>query len=149
MSVSQYVSQIKVIDHPIEPVFHTLSDFRNLSSFLNESILSGLADQVPQFAIRNFESDIDFCRFEIGGMGQAKIRIVERTPFSTIKFRGEGKLSVELTFWIQMLPVDEAHTKMRLTLRAEMGMVVKMLVGNKLETGIDQLADALTRIPYH
>ena len=60
MSVSQYVSQIKVIDHPIEPVFHTLSDFRNLSSFLNESILSGLADQVPQFAIRNFESDIDF-----------------------------------------------------------------------------------------
>jgi carbon monoxide dehydrogenase subunit G len=141
MSIDKYVSQIKVIDHPIETVFQTLSDFRNLSVYLNEKVLSALSEKVP-------ESDADFCRFELGGLGSAGLTIVERTPFSTIKVQGEGKLPIELTLWIQLLPLDGNRTKLRLTLHAGMGMMVKMMVGNKLETGIDQLADALTMLPY-
>lgn len=148
MSIDKYVSQIKAIDHPIETVFQTLSDFRNLSVYLNEKVLSALSEKVPQLTIRNFESDADFCRFELGGLGSAGLTIVERTPFSTIKVQGEGKLPIELTLWIQLLPLDGNRTKLRLTLHAEMGMMVKMMVGNKLETGIDQLADALTLLPY-
>ncbi|HOY50840.1 MAG: hypothetical protein KA780_02235 [Prolixibacteraceae bacterium] len=148
MSVSKYVSEIKYIDHGIETVFQTLSDFRNLSHYINDDILAAVTEKIPQVTISNFESDADFCRFEIGGMGKSEIRIVERTPFSTIKVTGGGGLPLELTFWIQLLPVEPLRTKMRLTLHASMGMMVKMLAGDKLEKGLDQLADSLARLPY-
>jgi hypothetical protein len=37
---------------------------------------------------------------------------------------------------------------MRLTLHIEMSMMVKMMAGNKLEEGIDKLADTLSALPY-
>ncbi|HOC87256.1 MAG: hypothetical protein WBK43_12910 [Prolixibacteraceae bacterium] len=148
MSLSKYVSNVKVIDHPIETVFDTLSDFQNLSIYLNKDVLAAVSEKIPQVNIRNFESDYDSCRFEIGNLGNAAIRIVERTPHSTIKIKGEGSLPLELTMWIQLLPLENSRTKMRLTLHAEIGMMVKMMVGNKLESGIDQLAESLVRLPY-
>jgi carbon monoxide dehydrogenase subunit G len=148
MSENKYVSDVKIIPHPIEAVFNHLSDFTNLSKYFNEEILASIADKVPQVNIREFQADRDSCSFEIGGIGRAEIRIVERTPFSTIKVEGQGNLPVELKFWIQLLPLGTGETKLRLTLHAEMGMMIRMMVGNKLEKGINQLADALTLLPY-
>jgi carbon monoxide dehydrogenase subunit G len=73
---------------------------------------------------------------------------VERTPFTTVKIEGQGSLPLELKFWIQLLPVEVNETKLRLTLHADMGMMIKMMVGNKLEKGIDQLAGVLAMLPY-
>ncbi len=148
MGVHKYVSDVKTIDQQIEAVFSHLSDFRNLSRYINEDLLNVMAEKVPQLTIRGFEADRDACRFEVGSFGKAEIRIVERTPCSTLKVRGEGKLPVEVTFWIQLLPVSLNSTKMRLTLHAEMGMMVGRLVGNKLEQGLNQLAEVLARLPY-
>lgn len=148
MSVSKYVSDIKTIGHPIATVFNTLSDFQNLSRYVNEDILAAVTEKVPQISISRFESDADSCRFELGSLGTTEIRIVERTPFSTIKISGGGGLPLELTLWIQLLPLEEDQTKMRLTLHAEMGMMIKMIAGDKLGTGLDQLASSLAMLPY-
>lgn len=148
MSLSKYISQIKHIDHAVETVFDTLADFQNLSKYVNQDILSAVSEKVPQFSITGFESDADSCRFSVGSLGTTEIRIVERTPYSTIKVSGGGGLPVELTLWIQLLPEEPRRTKMRLTLHAEMGMMVKMLAGDKLEKGLDQLADSLAMLPY-
>jgi hypothetical protein len=148
MSVSKYVSDVKIIPHNQEMIFNYLSNFENLSKYLTEDVLLALSDKVPQITIRNFKSDQDACQFEIGGFGMAEVRIVERTPFSTIKVQGQGDIPVDLAFWIQLLPIDAYQTKMRLVLHAEMGMMIKMMVGNKLEKGLDQLADTLALLPY-
>jgi len=148
MGISKYVSDIKYIDHNNEIIFNYLADFANLSKYFSEDILAQLAEKVPQISIRNFESDSDSCRFEVGGFGNAEIRITEREPFKTIKIQGQGGVPVELTFWIQLLPVDAYRTKMRLTLQTEMGMMMRMMIGNKLEQGINQVAEVLARLPY-
>jgi hypothetical protein len=148
MSVSKYVSDVKIIPHNIEVIFNYLSNFENLGKYLSEDLLSALTEKIPQVSIRNFQSDRDSCRFEIGGIGHAELRIVERTPFSTIKIEGQGGLPLELKFWIQLLPVEAYETKLRLTLHSDMGMMIKMMVGNKLEKGIDQLAGVLSMLPY-
>jgi len=149
MSISKYVSNVKVIDHNIEVIYNYLSDFGNLAAYFNQDILDVLSAKIPHFEIRDFVSDADSCRFSIGGMGNAEIRVVERSPFNTLKLEGQGSFPVSVKFWIQLLPVEENKTKMRLTLHADMGMVLKMAVGSKLEKGIDQLADALSLLPYH
>jgi carbon monoxide dehydrogenase subunit G len=149
MSENKYVSDVRIIPHQIEVIFNYLSNFENLAKYMSEDLLSVLTEKIPQLSIRDFQSDKDSCRFEIGGIGHAELKIVERTPFTTIKIEGQGSLPLELKFWIQLLPVEAQETKMRLTLHAEMGMMIKMMVGNKLEKGVDQLAGVLAMLPYN
>ena len=129
-------------------MFNYLSNFENLSQYVNEGLLSKINESVPQITVSNFESDADSCRFNISGMGQAEIRIIEREPAKTIKISSSGGLPIGITFWIQLLPESPYQSKMRLTLHAEMSMMIKMMVNKKLEDGINQLADMLTRLPY-
>ena len=146
--MSKYVSETKIIDHNQQVVFDYLSNFENLGQYLSSGILDNVASRFPQVSITNFEADRDSCQFSVSGMGTARIRIVDREPYKTIKAESEGSLPVGFTFWIQLLPVDESQTKMRLTLHAEMSMMIKMMLGDKLNEGVNQLAHTLASLPY-
>jgi len=148
MGTTKYVSDIKVIRNNQEIIFNYLSNFENLSKYVNEGLLSKMSEQIPQIKISNFESDSDSCRFQIAGMGLAEIRIIEREPHKTIKINSSGGIPVGITFWIQLLSVSDYETKLRLTLDADMSMMIKMMVNKKLEEGINQLADMLAGLPY-
>lgn len=148
MSVTKYVSDVKIVNNNQEIIYNYLSNFENLSKYVNEGLLSKMTEQVPQIQISNFESDADSCRFQIAGMGLAEIRIIEREPSKTIKISSSGSMPVEIVFWIQLLPVAAYETKLRLTLDADMSMMIKMLVNKKLEEGINRLADMLAALPY-
>lgn len=148
MGSTRYVSDIKVVNNNQEIIYNYLSNFENLSKYVNEGLLSKMTEQVPQIQISNFESDADSCRFQISGMGLAEIRIIEREPVKNIKIGSSGSMPVGITFWIQLLPVSAYETKLRLTLDADMSMMIKMLVNKKLEEGINRLADMLAMLPY-
>ncbi|WP_321368624.1 hypothetical protein [uncultured Draconibacterium sp.] len=148
MAVNKYVSEVKVIEHNQQVVFNYLSNFENLSAYLNSGLIEKITEKVPQIKITDFESDRDSCKFNITGLGVAEIKIVNREPFKTIKVESSGGLPLSFTFWIQLMPIDEYKTKMRLTLHAEMSMMIKMMAGSKLEEGINQLADTLSKLPY-
>ncbi len=148
MALNKYTSEVKLVKHNQQVVFNYLSNFENLSSYLNSGIIEKITEKVPQIKITDFESNKDSCKFNITGFGVAEIRIVNRDPFKTIKVESSGGLPLSFTFWIQLLPVDQFQTKMRLTLHVEMTMMIKMMVGNKLEDGINQLAETLSNLPY-
>lgn len=148
MGISKYVSEVKEVAQNEQIVFNYLSNFENLSTYLNSGLLEKITEQVPQVKITDFESDTDSCKFNITGLGLAEIRIVDREPFKTIKVESSGGLPLSFTFWIQLLPVDAYKTKMRLTLHAEMSMMIKMMAGSKLKDGINQLAETLSKLPY-
>jgi hypothetical protein len=148
MGINKYVSETKLIDHNQQIVFNYLSNFENLSSYLNSGLIEKITNQIPQIRITDFESDRDTCKFNISGIGLAQIDIVKREPFKTIKVESSGALPLQMTFWIQLLPVSPFQTKMRLTLHANFSMMIKMMVGDKLNEGINQLADTLSKLPY-
>jgi len=148
MSVSKYVSDVKIVNNNQEIIYNYLSNFENLSKYVNEGLLEKMTEQIPQIKISNFESDADSCRFQIAGMGLAEIRIIEREPLKTIKISSTGSLPISVVFWIQLLPVTAYETKLRLTLDADMSMMIKMMVGKKLEDGINRMADVLAALPY-
>lgn len=148
MSTSKYISDIKIIHNNQEIIYNYLSNFENLSKYINEGLLEKMTEQIPQIKISNFESDADSCRFQISGMGLAEIRIIEREPVKTIKISSSGSLPVSIVFWIQLLPVDAYETKIRLVLDAEMSMMIKMMINKKLEEGINRMADMLAALPY-
>lgn len=148
MGITKYVSDIKIVANNQEIIYNYLSNFENLSKYVNEGLLEKMTEKIPQIQISNFESDADSCRFQISGMGLAEIRIIEREPSKTIKVASSGSLPVGIVFWIQLLPLDAYQTKLRLTLDADMGMMIKMMVNKKLEEGINSMADMLAALPY-
>lgn len=148
MSLNKYTSEVKVINHNEQVVYNYLSNFENLSAYLNSGLIEKITEKIPQVKITDFESDQDSCKFNITGLGVAEIKIVNREPFKTIKVESSGQLPLSFTFWIQLLPEDNFNTKMRLTLHAEMSMMIKMMADSKLEEGINKLADTLSSLPY-
>jgi carbon monoxide dehydrogenase subunit G len=148
MGITKYVSDVKIVRNNQEIIYNYLSNFENLSKYINEGLLEKMTEQIPQIKISNFESDVDSCRFQISGLGLAEIRIIDREPFKTIKVTSSGSLPVSITFWIQLLPVDAYETKLRLVLDADMNMMIKMMVNKKLEEVINKMADMLAALPY-
>jgi carbon monoxide dehydrogenase subunit G len=148
MSLNKYRSDIKLINHNQQVVFNYLSNFENLSGYLNSGLIEKITEKIPQIKITDFQSDQDSCKFNITGLGVAEIKIVSREPFKTIKVESSGGLPLSFVFWIQLIPVNQFQTKLRLTLHAEMSMMIKMMAGSKLEEGINQLADTLSKLPY-
>ncbi len=148
MSLNKYTSEVKLVPHNQQVVFNYLSNFENLSGYLNSGLIEKITEKIPQIKITDFESDNDSCKFNITGLGVAEIKIVDREPFKTIKVESSGGLPLSFKFWIQLIPVDQFKTKMRLTLHAEMSMMIKMVAGNKMGEGINNLADTLSKLPY-
>jgi hypothetical protein len=148
MGITKYVSDIKIVNNNQEIIYNYLSNFENLSKYINEGLLEKMAEQIPQIKISNFKSDADSCQFQISGMGLAKIRIIAREPVKTIKISSSGSLPVSIVFWIQLLSIGAYETKLRLTLDADMSMMIKMMLNKKLEEGINRLADMLAALPY-
>ncbi|MDP4183884.1 MAG: SRPBCC family protein [Bacteroidota bacterium] len=148
MGISKYSSDIKIIPNNQEVIYNFLSNLENLNLFVNPESMGLLSEKVPQLKISDFSADKDSCKFTVSGFGETGLRIVEREPFKTIKLGGNGSVPFEFNFWIQLLPVDAYQTKLRLTLHADLNMMMKMLVGKKIEEGINKVADALTAIPY-
>ncbi len=148
MSLSKYTSDVKLVNHNEQVIFNYLSNFENLSGYLNSGLIERITKKIPQIKITEFSSDRDSCKFNITGIGIAELKIVNREPFKTIKVESTGGLSLSFTFWIQLIPVDAFNTKMRLTLHAEMSMMIKMMAGNKLGEGINHLAETLSKLPY-
>lgn len=146
--MEKYISKVKYIDHNQQVVFNHLSNFENLADYLNSGLIEKITKQVPQVRITDFQSDQDSCKFNITGLGVAKIEIVHRDPFKTIKVQNSGGLPLTFTLWIQLLAVDSFKTKIRLTLHAEMSAMIKMMAGDRLQEGVDQLAETLSKLPY-
>jgi len=90
--MEKYISDVKLIDHNQQIVFEHLANFENLAEYLNSGLIEKITKQVPQVKITDFKSDRDSCKFNITGMGVAKIQIVNREPFKTIKVESSGGL---------------------------------------------------------
>ena len=136
---SEFVSEIKKIPNTAERVYDFLSNMNNLSV---------LSSQLPPDKIENLETTDDTCTFTVKGLGETGIQIIEKEEFKTIKLTGHGRVPFTFYFWIQLKEVAPYDTRLRLTLHAELNAMMKMMLKKKLKEGINQIATALTQLPY-
>ncbi len=154
--MSKYESQVKQINAPVERVYATLSDLENLRPLLenaqnNETLKAKIAEagQDPAELDRLKEVQLSSDRISIPApmVGDIALRIIEREENRCVKFETEQS-PIAANMWIQVLPVTETTSKLRLTLKADLNPMVKMMIGSKLEKGIDDFANMLAMIPY-
>jgi len=151
MGTEKYISEVKVIASPQEAVYQRLSNFKNMEQLFNPDKLTELKKQhpeMPDLQLENFQATEDECSFSVSMVGTVGVQIIERTPSKTIKLAGSKSVPFQFSCWIQLAPVDEENCKLRITLHAELSPMIKMMVNKHLKNGIDQIAEALTKIPY-
>lgn len=133
--MTTYESEIKTINKSDEEVFLKLSDLSNINMIAEDETLTG--------KIKDLQYDTDSCSFALEGFGRVGVRIVEREPNKTIKLEVEN-LPVPINVWIQLKSTADAETRMKLTLKAELPAMIKMMLNSKLKDGVNAIADFLT-----
>jgi len=128
-----YQSKTITVNKPFEEVYGKVSDLRNLEQF---------RDRIPKEYTVNFECDTDYVQFRVAPVGDLLLRIVER---GTDKIRlNVEKLPFKAEISMNIGNVSPSETNIQLVLDADIPFFVKHIVGNKLEEGMDKIADILT-----
>jgi carbon monoxide dehydrogenase subunit G len=124
-------SKIVSIKKTDEDVYKILSDFQNFTPYAQMAKLE------------NWQAGEDWCRFDAQGIRDAGLQIIEKDPFKMIKFTGNDKIPFEFYVWVQLKLVAPYDTRMKITLKAKLNMMMNMIIGSKLQQGIDGLADQI------
>ena len=139
MSESKYESKITSAPCTAEQIYRVLSNMQNLER---------VKDLIPKDKIQEMEIEPDRVRLKVDGLAQKiTIAIVDRIENDTVKFGAEG-IPMDANFWIQMKEVSPTDTRLKLTVKADIPFMFKMMVDKKLQQGLDQAAEMLAQFPY-
>ena len=136
--MTTFESAIKKAECNDAEIFGLLSDLNNIEK---------IKDKIPQDKIKDLEFDADSCRFTVDMVGQIGLRIVERDPFNTIKFAADQS-PVDFNLWIQLKQVEENDTRIKITAKADLNPMIKMIAAKPMEIFVNKLAEILSQLPY-
>lgn len=148
--MTKFESSIKQIPHSQRSVYAMLSDLSNiqrLKDHLPEEATDNDEMNKVKDKLKNLSFDHDSLSIKVDPVGQVSMRIIERDEPKTIKFESDNS-PFAFKFWIQVLPVTEASSKMKLTIDADIPFFAKSMVAKPLQEGIEKIADALAMIPF-
>ncbi|MBQ5408121.1 MAG: SRPBCC family protein [Prevotella sp.] len=136
--MTKFESSVKQIAYPVEDVYRNISDLSNLER---------VRDRVPADKLDSFKFDSDSVEVSVPPVGTIKLRIIEREENKCVKFETEQS-PMPFNLWIQMLPVSETESKMKVTVKADIPFMLKGMVSGPLQDGVEKIADALSQIPF-
>ena len=127
--MQEYVSKQVQILRPAEQIYQVISRFDNLTPAL-------------QGRVEDWEATELTCSFKAKGF-TIRLLMDERVEPKHVKIIGDG-IPMDFAFWVQLHKVDTNDTRMRLVLHAELTMMMKMMIGSKLQQALDQIADGIS-----
>ena len=136
--MTKFESNVKQIPYPVEDVYRNISDLSNLER---------VRDRIPQDKLQDFQFDSDSVQVSVSPVGTIKLRICEREENKCVKFETEQS-PMPFNLWIQVLPVSDTESKMKVTVKADIPFMLKGMVSGPLQDGVEKIADALSQIPF-
>ena len=135
---SKFESSVKQVPYPQQAVYNNISDLTNLEK---------VRDRVPEDKVQGFSFDQDTVTINVAPVGELKLRICDREEPKCVKFE-PVQSPVPFNVWVQVLPVDENSSKMKVTVKAELNPFIKSMVEKPLQEGVEKIADALAMVHY-
>ena len=135
---SKFESSIKQVPYPQEAVYRNISDLSNLEK---------VRDRIPEDKINDFSFDEDTVTLNVQPVGELKLRICDREEPKCVKFE-TVQSPVPFNVWIQVLPVDEQNSKMKVTVKADLNPLIRSMVEKPLQEAVEKIADALAQVQY-
>ncbi|MGN0221264.1 MAG: SRPBCC family protein [Prevotella sp.] len=136
--MSKFESSVKQILYPQAVVYRNISDLSNLEK---------VRDRVPSDKVKDFSFDADSVAVNVPPVGEIRLRIVNREEPKCVKFE-TVQSPMPFFLWIQVLPVTEISSKMKVTVEADVPLMLRAMVSGPLKDGVEKIADALASIRY-
>ena len=95
----------------------------------------------------HFQFDQDTVSISAAPVGEIKLHIIDRDEPKCVKFE-TVQSPVPFYLWIQVLPVNETSSKMKVTVDADIPFMLKGMVSGPIQEGVEKIAEALAMIPY-
>ncbi len=122
-----FVSQIEA--------YNKLSDLKNIEPYVS-AIKQQFQDKIQDISI-----DSNYISLSVENINVV-FKIIDREEYKTIKFAVDN-IPLSANMWIQLKEISEMETRMKLTIKADIPFFLKPMVGDKLEKGIDEIANAI------
>ena len=136
--MAKFESSIKQVPYAQEAVYRNISDLRNLKR---------VRDRVPEDKLESFSFDEDTVSVSVPPVRKITLRIIDREEPKCVKFESvESPISFNL--WIQVLPVTLESSKMKVTVKADIPLMLRGMVSGPLQDGVEKIADALAQVHY-
>ena len=130
--MQEYTSKQQQIRRPAQQIYTDLS--------LCDNLTPAVADKVEEW-----QATEDTCSFKAKGF-TVKLRMAEKEEPKLIKIVGDdGGVPMDFAFWLQLKEVAPDDTRMRLVLHIELNMMMRMMVGSKLQEAVDKIAEAVAQ----
>ena len=136
--MAKFESSIKQVPYPQEAVYSNICDLRNLER---------VRDRVPEDKLESFSFDEDTVSVSVPPVGQITLRIIEREEPKCVKFESVQS-PVAFNLWIQVLPVTAETSKMKVTVKADIPLMLRGMVSGPLQDAVEKIADVLAMVPY-
>jgi carbon monoxide dehydrogenase subunit G len=136
--MKKFESSIKQIPYSQEAVYRNISDLSNLER---------VRDRVPADKVQDFSFDHDSVSINVAPVGKITLKIVEREEPKCVKFE-TTQSPMPFNLWIQVLPVNETTSKMKITVKADIPFMLAAMVNGPIQDGVEKIADALALVPY-
>ena len=134
----KYESSIKQVPYAQQAVYEMLSDLNNIDR---------VRDRLPEDKLQNITFDRDSVSVAVPPIGEISLHVCDREEPKCVKFEA-AQSPIPFNLWVQMLPVTETSSKMKVTLQADIPLMLKAMVGSRLQEGVEQMAEMLAMIPY-
>lgn len=126
----KYTSKQVQINKSDELIFKTLSSFAHFTPILQDKV-------------EEWDASHDKCSFKAKGF-KFGLKFEERVPSSLIKMVGDDTgVPFPMSFWIQMKGLETTDTRLRIVMDVELNMMMKMMIGNKLQNAVDTIAEQI------
>jgi len=129
-------SKIGKISNSDKRIFNYLSNFNNLENI------------IPRDKVTNWKSTEDSCHFSMSGIGDLGMRIIEKEANKLIKITGDSQVPLKFFFWIQLKQVAENDTRIKLTIKADLDPMMKIMSIKSMEKFVNMLVDELEKFPF-
>ncbi len=126
--MQEYISKQVQLLRPANVIYEAISRFDRLTP--------AVADRGEEW-----QATEESCSFKVKGF-TVRLRMAERVEPKHVKITGDG-VPMDFAFWVQLHPVSECDTRLRLVLHAELNMMMRMMIGSKLQQALDQIADGI------
>lgn len=135
MKPLEAVSKVVKIGNSDQRIFVFWSDLRNIPRM------------IPPNADAQVNATEDSCTVTAKGMTFV-VKILEKEEYKLIKLGTEEGTKMGFTAWLQLKALSEYETAARITIHADVPLLMRPMLKGKLTERINRLADALKMIPY-
>jgi hypothetical protein len=116
-----------------EEFYNFITDIRNFGEFVTADI------------VKEWEASPDHCRFRVSPIGDIRLKITGRKPYSLVTFSGDALQRNDFVIKAFISENSSLLADVKLVIEAELNPVLRMMASGPVERFLETLADEMEK----